>query len=54
MAGKTKKIAGTDKDPLVVSIPEVLGIAIVAVEPKLRIVTLHVEHFQIAVRVENI
>jgi len=33
--GKTKRVAGTDEHPPVVSIPDVVGIAIVAVEPKL-------------------
>ena len=49
-----KRVAGTEKDPLVIRIPEVSGIAIVAVEPQLRIIALHVEYLQIAVRVNNI
>ena len=52
--GKIKKVAGEDEDPLVVSIPEVVGIAIIAVEPKAGIIAFHVEHVQIAVRVANI
>ena len=43
-----------DEDPAIVRVPEVVRIAIVAVQPQLRIVALHVEHVQIAVRAGNV
>ena len=49
-----KRVAGTDEHPLIARIPDVVRIAIVGIEPKLRIITLHVEHVQIAVRVQNV
>ena len=51
--GKTKRVAGTDEHPLIVGVPDVVGIAVVAVEPKLGIVAFHVEHVQVAVRIAN-
>jgi len=49
-----KRIARTDEHPLVVSVPEVVRIAPVAVEPQLRIIALHVEHLQIAVGIDDV
>ena len=51
--GKTKRVAGTDEHPLVVSIPDVVGVVIVAVEPQTIIIVFHVEHVQVTVRVTN-
>jgi hypothetical protein len=45
-----KRAAGT-KDKPVVSIPEIVMVAIVAVEPLTIVIMLHVEDFQIAVRI---
>ena len=52
--GKTKKVAGADEHPAIVGIPDVVGIVVVAVEPKLGVIAFHVEHVQVAVRVENV
>jgi hypothetical protein len=49
-----KRIAGTAEDPLAASIPEVVRIAPVAVEPQPRIIALYVEHVRVAVRINNI
>jgi|TARA_Y100000310_G_scaffold163662_1_gene163484 hypothetical protein len=47
---KTKPVAA-DEHPSVVRIPDVVGVTIVAVEPELVLVTLDVEHVEVAVRV---
>lgn len=39
------------EDEAIVSIPEVLGIVIVAVQPEVVVIAFHVEHVEIAVRV---
>ena len=49
-----KRVAGTRQDPAVVRIPEVVRIAPIAVEPKPRVITLHVEHIEVAVRIGNV
>ena len=51
--GKIKRVAGKDEHPPIVGIPDVVGIAIVAVEPKLGVIAFHVEHVQVAIRVAN-
>jgi hypothetical protein len=43
------KIVATDEQPLVVAIPDVVGIVIVAVEPTVVVVVFNVEHVQIAI-----
>ena len=45
-----KRVAGAE-DKLVVSIPEVVRITIVAVEPPTVLIVLHVEDVQIAIRI---
>lgn len=45
-----KRVA-TDEHPAVVAIPEVVGIAIVAVEPLAIVITFHIEHLEVAIRV---
>ena len=49
-----KRVAGTDKDPQVIEIPEVVRIAPIAVEPELRVIALHVEHVQVAIGIGNV
>lgn len=49
-----KKIAGTDKEPLIVGIPDIVGIAPIVVEPQIRIIALHIEHIQVAVGIGNV
>jgi len=46
-----KRVAGTDEHPAVVSIPEVVRVAIVGVEPKVAVIVLNIEHIEVAVRV---
>ena len=43
----------TGKHPDVLGIPEVVGIAVVRVEPAFIAVMLHVEHVRVAVRVDS-
>ena len=45
-----KRVAGTE-DELVVSVPEVVRVAIVAVEPATVVIVLHVEDVEVAVRI---
>ena len=45
-----KRVAGTE-DETVVGIPEIVGLAIVAVEPQTIVIVLHVEDSQKSVRV---
>lgn len=45
-----KRVAGTE-DKLVVSVPEVVRVAIVAVEPATVVIVLHVEDVEVAVRI---
>jgi hypothetical protein len=52
--GKTKKVAGKAEDPDIVGIPDTVRIVVIAVEPQAIIVVFHVEHVQIAIRVENV
>lgn len=51
--GKTKKVAGTDEHPLIVGIPDVVGVAIIAVEPQAIVIVFHIEHVEVAVRIVN-
>jgi hypothetical protein len=46
-----KRVARADEHPLVVGIPDIVGIAVVAVQPPLVVVGVDVEHLQVAVRV---
>ena len=46
-----KRISRNDEHPAVVSIPEVVGVAIVAVEPRTIVIAFHVEHLRVAIRV---
>jgi hypothetical protein len=50
--GKIKR-ATTGKHEAVVSIPDVAGVVIVAVEPQIRVIPLHVEQLEVAIRVSN-
>jgi len=51
--GKIKRVAGTDEHPLVVGIPDVVGIAVIAVEPEAIVIVFDVEHVEVAVRIAN-
>ena len=48
-----KRVA-TEEHPLVVGIPEVIGFAVVVVEPKVAVIALDVKHVDVAVRVGNV
>ena len=48
---KIKRISRNDEHPAVVSIPEVVGVAIVAVQPPLVVVAIDTEHPWVAVRI---
>lgn len=41
----------TSEDPAVIAIPEVVGVAIVAVQPQAIVVVFHLEHLEVAVRI---
>ena len=45
-----KKVA-TDEDEAIISIPEVVRVAVVAVEPAIIVVVFDIEHIEVAVRV---
>lgn len=45
-----KRISRSDEHPVVVSVPEVVGGAIVTVQPPLVVVVVDFEHLQVAVR----
>ena len=51
---KTKRVAGKNEDETVVAIPEVVRVVIVAVEPQVIDIMLHVEQLEVAVRISNI
>lgn len=42
------------EDPAVVRIPDVVGIAVIAVEPQPVLVAFDVEHVRVAIRVSNV
>ena len=50
--GKTKRFAANEHETIV-EIPDVVGIVVVAVEPQVGIVPLHVEQLEVAVRIGN-
>ncbi len=43
-----------DKHEAVVTIPEVVRMTVVAVEPEVIVIVFNIEHFQVAVRISNI
>lgn len=45
-----KRVARQDEDPLIVRIPDIVRIAVVAVEPQTIVIVLHIEHLEVAVR----
>ncbi|MEK7501043.1 MAG: hypothetical protein AAB642_02880 [Patescibacteria group bacterium] len=45
-----KRVAA-EKNPEVVAVPEVVGVAMVGVEPEVIVVVINIEHVRIAVRV---
>lgn len=47
--GEMKKVA--TEEPHVVGVPEVVGVAVVRVEPQTIVVPLNVEHVQVAIRI---
>ena len=49
-----KRISRSDEYPAVVSIPEVVRVVIVAVQPPLVIVVIDFEHLQVAVRIGTV
>ncbi len=52
--GREMKRVATEEHPLVVGIPEVIGFAVVVVEPKVAVIALDVKHVDVAVRVGNV
>lgn len=40
-----------DEHPVVVAIPDVVGVVVVAVQPRAVIIAFHVEHLEVAIRV---
>ena len=48
------KRISTDEHPLIIAVPEVVRVAVVAVEPLVIVVMLNVEHVEVAVRVSNV
>jgi hypothetical protein len=51
--GKIKRVA-TSEDEAIVEIPDIVGVVVVAVEPQVRVIPLHVEQLEVAIRVGNI
>ena len=49
-----KRVSRSGKHPEIVSVPEVIGIAVVAVQPPLVVVVIDFEHLQVAVRISTI
>ncbi len=49
-----KRISRSDEHPVVVSIPEVVGIVVVAVQPPLVVVVVDFEHLQVVVRIGTV
>ena len=50
---KTKRLA-TGKHEPIVGVPDVVGLVIVAVEPQVGVIPLHVEQLEVAIRVGNV
>jgi len=48
-----KRVAPGEDEP-VAARPEVVGVAVVAVQPPTIVVVFHVEHVKVAVRVRNV
>jgi hypothetical protein len=48
-----KRFAGTDEQKPVVSVPDIAGIAVIVIKPKLALVAIQVEHVEKAVRINN-
>mgnify|MGYP001602506131 FL=1 len=46
-----KIVARLDEDPPIVRIPDIVGIAVVAVEPETFVIVLDVEHVEVSARV---
>jgi len=51
---KIKRVAGEDEGQMIVRIPDIVGIAPIAVEPQLRVIALHREHVQVAIGIGNV
>jgi len=51
---KTSTVAGLDEHPTVVSVPDVVRVAVVAVQPQFVVVVFDIEHVQVAVRISNV
>src|SRR3989338_7775268 len=51
--GQLLTLAGTDEHPLAVGTPDVVGTAVIAVEPEAIVIVSDVEHVEVAVRIAN-
>jgi len=49
-----RRFAGEEEHPTVVTIPEVIRVAVVAIEPQVSAIVLDVEHVEVTVRVSNV
>jgi len=49
---KIKRVA-TNEHEAVISIPDVVRIVIIAIEPQVGIIPLHVEQLEVAIRISN-
>ena len=48
------RVARGGKHPAIVSVPEIVGVAVIAVQPPLIIVVVDFEHLQVAVRIGTV
>jgi len=48
-----KRVAKTENEAIV-SIPEIVSIAIVAIEPQIIVVVFHLEDVRVAIRISNV
>lgn len=48
------RLARTDEHPLVVSVPDIVGVAVVAVQPPFVVVVVDFEHVRVAVRIGTV
>ena len=48
------RLARPDEHPLVVSVPDVVGVIVVAVQPPIIVVVVDFEHVEVAVRIGTV
>ena len=48
------RLAWTDEHPAIVSVPDIVGVAVVAVQPPFVIVVVDFEHVRVAVRIGTV